>query len=209
MSRKPTAVFVTAIRPEFRAVIQHLSNTADQEYKGTWYEVGEFVSSTNQSWKVAVVEIGQGNTAAAAETDRAIEFFDPTHVFFVGVAGGIKDVKLGDVVAANKIYGYESGKQTADFKSRPEIGESTHAMIQLAMATARKESWLEKLQHKPEVLIAPIAAGSKVLADTRSPIYEFIRQTYNDAVAVEMEGIGFLDTIHRHQTVNAIRLVAI
>jgi adenosylhomocysteine nucleosidase len=49
-------------------------------------------------------------------------------------------------------------------------------------------------------MLGPIAAGEKVVTSIRSPEYEFIRNSYNDAVAVEMEGYGFLHAGYSNTT---------
>ncbi|HEU0002765.1 MAG TPA: 5'-methylthioadenosine/S-adenosylhomocysteine nucleosidase [Ktedonobacteraceae bacterium] len=203
------AVIFTAIPVEYQAVRMYLGNIHEEIHpEGTVYERGVFVFK-NQRWNVSLVETRAGNVNAALEVERAIRFLQPGLILFVGVAGGIKDVKPGDVVAATKIYNYESGKAQEDFLARPEVGHSTYRMVERAQAEARKPDWLRWLGDPlpylaPRVLIGAIAAGEKVVASTRSPVWQFLRTHYNDALAVEMEGFGFLRVAYANQQVNAL-----
>src|SRR5258708_143251 len=135
------AVVLTALSLEFKAARAHLTDVRTVEHpNGTIYELGRF-SSGGSDWTVAVVQTGPGNVRAAIEAERAIARFNPSHVFFVGIAGGIKDVKLGDVVAGSKVYGYESGKAAEEFRTRTDIGESSYDLVQRATMVARNDKW--------------------------------------------------------------------
>jgi nucleoside phosphorylase len=204
----PRAVILTALPVEYLAVRGYLTDRREEIHpKGTIYERGQF-KSAERVWEVGIVEIGVGNTGAALEAERAIAYFSPDVLFFVGVAGGLKDVAIGDVVASTKIYGYESGKAEQRFKPRPEIGLPAYNLEQRARAEARKGDWMQRLttviEPRPRVFVGPIAAGEKVIASTASDIFQFLTENYGDAVAVEMEGLGFLEAARANQRVDAM-----
>ncbi len=203
----PCAVILTALPVEYLSVRTHLNNIQERVHaNGTIYERGKFQANA-LTWDVGIVEIGAGNSSAALEAERAIAYFNPNVILFVGVAGGIKDVTLGDVVASTKVYGYESGKAEETFKPRPEIGLAAYGLEQRARAEARKGDWFQRIsvtEPIPRVFVAPIAAGEKVIASTKSDVYKFIRSSYGDAVAVEMEGFGFLEAARANQRVSAM-----
>lgn len=193
-SDRPTKVLIlTALPVEREAVLRHLVNTTEERHStGTQYEMGSFLS-----WQVCVTQIAPGNSSAALETERAIAYFDPDIALFVGIAGGIKDVKLGDVVAATKVYGYEGGADRDHFQPRPDVGLSSYPLVQEAQIVAREEKWFARISGgapgvKPQAFAGPIAAGAKVIKSSRGAVAALLRENYGDALAVEMEGEGFM-----------------
>lgn len=103
----PVAVILTAIPEETEAVLYHLQDVEKVEC----YSFGYFEGDV-QSWLVAVREIGQGNYRAINKAKETLTFWKPKVkvALFIGVAGGIKDVSLGDVVVGNIVRCYEQGK---------------------------------------------------------------------------------------------------
>ncbi|MFE4105958.1 5'-methylthioadenosine/S-adenosylhomocysteine nucleosidase family protein [Almyronema epifaneia] len=204
----PRAVIVTALSTEYLAVHEHLTDLREETHRqGTIYERGIF-SVQGRNWEIVIAEIGAGNIGSAVETERAIAHFSPEVVLFVGVAGGVKDVALGDVVASTKVYGYESGKAEQTFRPRPEVVLSAHSLEQRARAEAKRGDWLKRLHPSPatipRVFVAPIASGEKVVASKESDIFNFLRSHYGDAVAVEMDGFGLLEAARINHAVPAI-----
>jgi nucleoside phosphorylase len=209
------AVVLTALKVEYDAARKHLRNLTEETHRaGTVYEVGFFQGQ--HPWSVAIVEAGKGNVNAALEALRAIDRYLPQVVFFMGVAGGLKDdVGLGDVVPATKVYGFEYGKAEKTFKPRGEAHNAAYALEQRARAVARTPGWLKRVKHSaklqrkvadyrndkavlynPKAVVGPIAAGEKVVASTSSITHKTLAKHYSDALAVEMEGFGFLKAVH-------------
>ena len=176
--------------------------------QGTIYYQGTF-SDQRHDWNIVVAEIGMGSSGAALETERAIHFFRPEVIFFVGIASGLKDVQIGDVVAAMKVYNYESGKESASFQARPEVWRTSYALEQRARAEALSGVWLSRLNEdfpgpSPRVFIGALAAEDKIIASKRASVYQLLRTVYGDALAVEMEGHGFLQAVRANQSVQAL-----
>lgn len=175
---------------------------------GTVYHQGYFAGKHHR-WQVAVAEIGMGGVSAAQEAEKAIGFFQARIALFVGIAGGLKDVQRGDVVVATKIYAYESGKAGRRFEPRPDIGHSSYALEQRARAEAHRDEWLARLDgllpdSVPHVYIGALAAGEKVLTSTRSRLAQLLKTTYGDALAIEMEGHGFLHAVRLNHMVHGL-----
>jgi nucleoside phosphorylase len=205
----PLAVILTALSVEYQAVRAHVSNLCEEVHsEGTIYEQGIF-STSARAWNIVITQIGMGNPGAAFEVERAIQHFCPDVILFVGVAGGLKDVQLGDVVAATKVYAYESGKVKDVFQPRPEVDSVTYPMEQRAKAEANKPDWLQRLQgyppyRSPRAFVGPIAAGEKVIASTHSAEWKLLQDTYGNALAVDMEGYGFLKAAHANSRVHTL-----
>ena len=75
----------------------------------TTYESGVYQSNGREVANVIIRECGAGNTIASQECERAINYFDPDCIFFVGIAGSRKpsDFSIGDVIFPKKVYFYE------------------------------------------------------------------------------------------------------
>ena len=202
-------IILTALPVEYEAVLRYLQEPQEVVHQsGTIYHRGTF-SGKNHTWSVAVAEIGMGGVTAALEAEKAITFLHAHIALFVGIAGGLKDVKRGDVVAATKVYAYEAGKAGQRFEPRPELGHPSHALEQRARAEAHLDEWLARLDNSyldpvPQVLIGALAAGEKVLASKQSNLYRQLKKNYGDALAIEMEGHGFLHAVRVNHTVHGL-----
>ncbi len=224
--KRPLAVILTALSVEFKAVRLMLENISKKPRNvcGIRYTLGEFKTDESVIVDIALAPVGKGNKKALLATQNAMQHFNPDCIFFVGVAGGIKSVKIGDVVAADRVYEYETAKIEETIKARPEVEKSQGDMVGLATFVANNDEWLERIDRplltselvkiggdytclcptNPNAIVAPIAAGSKVVASGSSEVNQLFDNSYNDALAVEMEGAGFLSAILQYPEFPAI-----
>ncbi|WP_282202406.1 5'-methylthioadenosine/S-adenosylhomocysteine nucleosidase family protein [Kitasatospora fiedleri] len=198
MSKGPV-VILTALNLEYQAVRQKLANPQVHRHeRGTRFEVGT-VQGT--SCRVALGLTNKGNHSAAVIAERAIQEFSPVAVLFVGVAGALWDTtRLGDVVMASHVYAYHGGTSEDDgLKARPRVWEAPHGISQLASHLARLNDWADPAPDRedaPQVRFGAIAAGEVVQNSRISAEAKWIRQHYNDALAIEMEAAGVAQAGH-------------
>lgn len=196
--RDPLVLAVlTALPLENAAVIRCLKNRKVVVGPlGTRYVFGTFGASGHE-WVVACTCVGAGNLATALVAQQTAIWLKPDLVGFVGVAGGLKDVVIGDVVVASKVIGYESAKVGSQLLPRPDVRNVAAPLVQHFVGVGGGRKWRQRLPLDRRVkdyavLVKPIAAGEKILSSTRASVAKAIRKFHSDAVAVEMEGLGLL-----------------
>jgi nucleoside phosphorylase len=213
--KKPILI-LTALEVERIAVEQYLNNIKPIVHPetGTDYTKGTY-QYNGETLEVIVARTDQTNVNAAIETERAIAYLNPEYTFFAGVAGGLKDVNVGDIVIGRDVYGYERGKaEKNNFKPRPQFGASTYALEQLAGQYAKSNAWkqtTEKLLHPGfapviRTYTGTIASGEKVDASIDSDLHQFLKQNASHALAIEMEGLGFLEVCRMRPLVKTLLL---
>ncbi|MDT3396891.1 hypothetical protein RKE29_09575 [Streptomyces sp. B1866] len=211
-------VVLTALEVEYAAVRAHLARPRPVgEERGSLFEVGECGGAGG--WRpddgpggplVAIHMTGPGNPAAAVMAERAVALFAPRTVLFVGVAGGRKDVRLGDVVAADSVYDYETGKDTdSGFLPRQKTHQPSYRLVQRARLIAARDRWQRRIHRplpcaEPRAYVKPIAAGGRVVAHERSETARRLAVGAGDAVAVDMEAYGFLSGAYVNRDVDAL-----
>lgn len=209
-NQQTDALVVTALLLEYKAVLSQLGSIQEStNIRGVAYRSGVFATVHGGLLRVAVVQlIEAGNEEAALATFEAAHHFKPKLLMFVGIAGGVKDVQLGDVVVATKVYGYTAGVAKQKFQPRPNVGESNQLLLEHALFLSQTADWYETsatdIEAVPKVFVGPIAAGDVVVKDSRSSVYRFLRSYYDDALAVDMEGRGFLRAAKRFDLMSAV-----
>jgi len=197
-------VILTALDLEYQAVREKLVGLRPHRHsQGTLFEVGRLAAGRCQ---VVLAHVGKGNLSAAVLAERAIAEFRPAALLFVGVAGALQaHIALGDVVVATHVYAFHGGtSEDNGFKSRPRVWETSHAADQIAQHLHRTGSWAKDLDPRPNVHFGPIAAGEVVLNARLSAHARWIRDNYNDARAIDMEGAGVAQAGHLNRALPVV-----
>lgn len=180
-------VILCPIQVEYMAVRQHILPVSSQKVLSTTlsYELGQ-ITIKNKIWNIALFETGGNTGNVQAKTTQILSVLKPTYIFLVGIAAGIKDVEIGDLVIGTKAHGYEYGKETEQgFLTRPETVHYSTNLINYARQLIR-----EQPAEDFKIEFGAIASGEKVI-NAKKGIIERIKSNYNDTKALEKESNGF------------------
>ena len=201
-------LILTPLSLERDAVLLHLMNPQIQQEGGRVYFTGQF-DGNHQIFQITVLEAGSKNTIVALAAEQAIQYAKPLMVVLTGIAGGVKDVAIGDVVVGNTAYGYDSGKETdSGFAYRPHVHHFSKPLLALAKIVEIVNQW-RQISNPPvtgNVFYGPIASGDKVVASKGSEAYHRIKKHLNDTIALEMESAGFGEALSNHPHLLSINI---
>ncbi|MEO0728170.1 MAG: hypothetical protein AAFZ63_26725 [Bacteroidota bacterium] len=205
--QKADILILTIVEVEYQAVISFLQNIAEVEgLSGTKYSMGDF-----GRFKVAVRRcLLQGSVNMGIEADRALHFFKPNFAILTGMAAALRQkVTLGDVVIASLSFYYESGKETVGgFRFRPRGGAFHFEFLEQAryLADNMLQLWSEKTPPEFKALVGTIVAGEKVVTTDKTRLVQDIKQQFEDALALSMEGYGLLSALNGHPNTKGLEI---
>ncbi|MBK7385628.1 MAG: HEAT repeat domain-containing protein [Methanothrix sp.] len=204
-------VILTVLPEEYGSIRDRLSEPSpppdmgDVPNRYAWKFGKTFCKNLNADYKIAVGMIGRaGTTEGALAAGEAVRLWRPKYVLVSGIAGGLPDPKeidsrprLGDVVVADIIYGYEYGKLEREFKPRANWTYRTdQALFNSAMAYASSGGWRGLIKAEPpgectpQVVRGEIASGDQVVDDPTNDFFAQALEMWPKINAVEMEGAG-------------------
>jgi HEAT repeat protein/nucleoside phosphorylase/uncharacterized protein (UPF0305 family) len=204
-------VILTILPEEYRSIRDRLSELGPPQNMGSlpnlyaWKFGKVSCQGLKADYKIAVGMIGRaGTTEGALAAREAVQLWRPRYVIFCGIAGGLPDPKernsrprLGDVVVADIIYGYEYGKLEREFKPRANwTYRADQALLTGSMAYALSDGWRELIgaepprECTPQVVRGEIASGDQVVDDPSNDFFAQVLTTWPRINAVEMEGAG-------------------
>ena len=193
----PRVAFVCALPSarEHATLYERLSDVAADEVHGVAYFTG-ILDTPAGPWRAALLATGRGNANAYAKTFAVLGHFCPSCAFFLGCAGGFADkgVARGDLIVPRTAHLYQSGVAGAtELEPRPVPAVADDILVN-KLELLQYQSWLTHKwrKAKPKIFFEDVVSGDISLKSTRSKTYKFIRRHYGHAVAVEMEGYGFL-----------------
>ncbi len=197
---------ITILEEEYDAVYQLLKRprrvigSTEMGNQHSWV-IGEIDAPDFDVPYTAVLAMSPrpGSNAAVIVTKNTLQAFDPRCVLVVGIAGGLGDLRLGDVVVADRICAYEYGKIGSKFFPRDDLDSPTDASIFSAARTlaGRHPRWFTELEHSheigrptPRIVIGHVASGDKVVDDPTNDFFASVVRSRPSVLAIEMEGAG-------------------
>jgi nucleoside phosphorylase len=198
---------VTALPPEYDAVLARLANVRDApQAKGLLsnrfaWKVGEIPNHNGTGmYKVVLAQAPRsGNMDTLITVIRTIDRWNPDHILFSGIAGGLKreGLKQGDIVLSENIWFYDNGKMQVKYRPRHRVYPPHGGLFTSASEFGRNtQGWKNcgttapTADHTPNCLPGLIGSGDKVIDSLKPAFVKAILKARPEIRAVEMEAAG-------------------
>ncbi len=202
---------LTVLEEEYQAVYRHLPTpvrpaaSARHPDRYAWVISEVATEGRPRPLRVLLAMVGKGQAEAHIGARDAIDAFRPGSVVVVGVAGGLEPgIRLGDVIVAERIFGYEYGKIDHGFHPRPDWNYAPDLGIHSYARTLATidPNWHSAIGGRapegpsaPRLHVGAVASGNKVVDDLDDPSFAPVLDDQPGLLAVEMEGLGALQAV--------------
>ncbi len=196
--KKADILIITALYEE-RKWVQRVFSTEwrDVKREGTIYQVCDYQINDRVLKIVVVSQLQMGMPQAAILSTKSLVLWSPALVVMTGICAGVRgNVNLGDLIIANKVFDYGSGK-VVDGKLRPafepvlvdawlwqllEVFRNDNGMCEAIHAEYPLE---DRPQDPLTIHIGSIGSGAAVVAD--SNVVEGILSAERKLLGLDME----------------------
>lgn len=157
------------------------------EKEGTF----EFYSGVMNKIEVVILLSGIGKVSAAVGTTLLIERYRPDYIINTGTAGGLQNVKIGDLILGEKVgyhdadltvFGYELGQMA----QQPVCFKADDFLLKVALKA------IKELPENQITLKGLILSGDSFMNDIER--VNKIKNNFPKALAVEMESAAIAQT---------------
>lgn len=182
---------IGAMEAEILHLTKALKNIQIKNLYGFTFYSGEIAQHT-----ITILLSGVGKVSAAIGTTLLIEHYHPELIINTGTAGGIRDVEINDIFIASEVihhdvdltaFGYELGQSSKMPKAfRPDI------------RFLKKAKEIITHQYSQRMAEGLIVSGDAFISAPEK--FEWIKQHFPRAKAVEMEAASIAQVCHQMQT---------
>lgn len=176
----------------------------------TIYHVGEITLNSGLKKSIlAAAAPRMGLVSSTALTAKIQLKFQPNYIFMTGICAGVEGkTNLGDIIAADPVWDWGSGKSTkidgvsSHLPSPHQISIDTKLRSKLMRYSVEKKYLNEiycnyksgvRPPHDLSLIVGPMASGASVVEDEN--IVNKIKSINRDVIAVEMEAYGVMASV--------------
>lgn len=193
---------ITAVQVEAEAVKRIGSQWTKVKFEddNLTYYTGEVTEGSLRKKVVTVQCYDMGMVAATVATLNIAHHFSPKYIIMVGIAAGIGEHNLGDIIVPREVWNYSSGKYKIvdgvnTFIPDPKVISLDDKVLEIirenhtAELVKIKSNWPDKVKDELNLDESPIACGSAVVAN-KDIVDERILAHFRKSGALDMESYG-------------------